>query len=115
MRIFNKDLDMTVSEFREKYSTYMDIPLNRWVEKKDMTEEEKSQVKGWETMGGYLKTLGYKSACRVWWKENPKQHERFTSLPNFSWNIFTEITGIEPETCTHKSGASFCPNCGVKL
>lgn len=32
------------------------------------------------------------------WKENPEEHERFTSLPNFSWKIFTEITGIRKDT-----------------
>ena len=100
MRLFNKELDMTVEEFYEKHNIYADIPLNRWVNKEDMTDEEKKNVKGWETMGGYLKTLDFKEACRIWWKENPKDHERFLSLPGFDAAIFEEITGInvnEPE------------------
>ena len=94
MRLFNKELDMTVSEFYNKYDISADIPLNRWVEKDDMTKEEKKKISGWETMGGYLKTLEYKEACKIWWSENPDDHKRFLDLPGFDWDIFTEITGI---------------------
>ena len=97
MRLFNKDLDITVREFKERYNTYMDIPLNRWVNKENMTDKERSEVEGWEAMGGYLKTLGFKEACRVWWEENPRDHRRFTSLPGFDAQIFEEITGIDVE------------------
>ena len=94
MRIFNKEIDMTAEEFYSKYSLYAEIPLNRWVDKENMTEEEKKSIVGWKTMGGYLKTLPFKEACKVWWKENPKEHDRFLSLPNFDSKIFEEITGI---------------------
>jgi hypothetical protein len=95
MRLFNKDLDMTVSEFYKKYSLYMDLPLTKWVCQEDMTDEEKKEVSCWETMGGYLKTLDFKEACRIWWAENEKQHERFLTLPGFDAEIFFEITGID--------------------
>ena len=95
MRLFNKDLDMTVEEFYSKYNICMDIPLSCWINKKNMTEEEKNSVKGWETMGGYLKTLPYKEACQKWWEENPNDHERFLTLPGFDAEIFKEITGID--------------------
>ena len=75
----------------------MDIPLNRWIDKYDMTDEEKSSVTGWETMGGYLKTLHFKEACRVWWGENPDDHDRFLNLPGFDAVIFKDITGIDVE------------------
>jgi len=97
IRVFNQWLEMKPSEFLEKYDIYADIPLNRWINKEDMSQEEKKSVKGWEEMGGYLKTLDFKEACRVWWKENPNEHKRFTELPFFNWKLFTEITGIEPE------------------
>ncbi len=97
MRLFNKELDMTAEEFYDKYSLYADIPLSRWVDKEKMNEEEKKTVKGWETMGGYLKTLEYKEACQVWWNENTDEHERFLSLPGFDSEIFKEITGIDVE------------------
>ena len=98
MRIFNKETDMTVSEFYNKYNLFADIPLNRWIIQEDMSEAEKKSVEGWEQMGGYLKTLEFKEACQVWWNENPREHDRFLELPNFDWAIFTEITGIEPVT-----------------
>ena len=97
MRLFNKELDMTVSEFYKKYNLYADIPLNCWIDKEKMSEEEKKSVTGWETMGGYLKTLEFKEACCVWWEENPDKHERFLSLPGFCPKIFKEITGIDTE------------------
>lgn len=98
MRLFEKELDITAEEFYSQYNIYMDIPLNRWVDSGDMTKEEKKEVEGWKDMGGYLKALDYKEACRTWWSENPDDHVRFLSLPGFDWEIFTDITGIEQET-----------------
>jgi len=94
VRIFNSWVDISHEEFLKKYNITADIPLNRWVNQSSMTEQEKSEVTGWETMGGYLKTLDFKEACRIWWGENPGRHDDFTSLPNFSAEIFEEITGI---------------------
>jgi hypothetical protein len=95
VRIFNTWIDMSHDEFNEKHNIYMDIPLNRWIEKDDMTDTEKKEVKGWETMGGYLKTLPFKEACQIWWSENPSRHNDFFSLPAFNADIFKEITGID--------------------
>jgi hypothetical protein len=97
IRIFNTWIDMTHEEFNKKYNIYAELPLNRWVDKDNMTDEEKSSEPGWETTGGYLKTLDYKEACRVWWGENPERHKDFLSLPNFNAEIFKEITGIDVE------------------
>ena len=97
MRLFEKELDITVEEFYNKYNIYMDLPLNTWIYKSDMTQEEKSEVVGWETMGGYLKTLDYKEACKKWWSDNPDDHERFLTLPGFDAEIFRDITGIDVE------------------
>ena len=47
-------------------------------------------------MGGCLRTLSYKEAWAVAWKESgEKQREWYLSLPNFDAQIFFEITGIE--------------------
>lgn len=85
---------MTREEFNKKYNIYADIPLNRWVDIKDCTDEEK-KIKGVTEMGGYLKTLPFKEACVAWWSENPDRHNDFTSLPAFNADIFFEITGID--------------------
>ena len=95
MRLFEKELDMTVEEFYDQYNIYMDLPLNTWVDSKDMTDKEKSEVSGWKDMGGYLKTLDYKEACKKWWEDNPDDHERFLTLPGFDAEIFKDITGID--------------------
>jgi len=100
-RFFNKETDMTLTEF---YNSSMcpswgDFPLNRWVNKDDMNKKEKEEINGWEEMGGYLKTLGYKEAWKVFWAETSEDNrKKFLNLPNFSWNIFTSITGIRPTT-----------------
>ena len=97
MRLFNKELDITVSDFYKKYDISMNIQLNEWVSKSDMTEEEKANNPFYETTGGYLKTMDYKDACRKWWEDNPNDHERFLTLPGFDSEIFKEITGIDTE------------------
>jgi hypothetical protein len=97
MRAFNKESDMTYTEFRVKFG-YQDIhlPLNEWRDKSNMTDEEKKSVEGWKTMGGYFKTLSYKEAWAVGWaKATDEQKKWYQSLPNFSWSIFPEITGIK--------------------
>jgi hypothetical protein len=84
---------MTHEEFNQKYNIYADIPLNRWIDIKDCTEEEKT--KECREMGGYLKTLPFKEAFVIWWNENPGRHNDFLSLPAFDADIFFEITGID--------------------
>ena len=98
IRVFNSWIDITPEEFEEKYNIYADLPLNRWVYKEDMTDTEKSEVEHWDTMGGYLKTLDFKEACKVWWSENEDRHKDFLELPNFDTKIFEEITGIDVNT-----------------
>jgi hypothetical protein len=104
MRSFNKDSDMTYTEFREKFG-YKDIdfPLNVWCDKSEMTDEEKKSVSGWEQMGGYLKTLSYKEAWAEGWKKaTQEQKDWYKSFPNFSSEIFFEITGIKIDEPTLK-------------
>jgi hypothetical protein len=104
MRSFNKDSDMTYTEFRKKFG-YKDInfPLNVWCDKSEMTDEEKKSVSGWEQMGGYLKTLSYKEAWAEGWKKvTQEQKDWYKSFPNFSSEIFFEITGIKIDEPTLK-------------
>ena len=98
MRLFEKELDMTVEEFYNDNDLYIDLPLNVWVDKSDMTKEEKKANNSWKTTGGFLRTLDYKDAHRKWWADDPDDHDRFLNLPGFDWAIFTEITGIEKDS-----------------
>ena len=97
MRMFNKDTDMTYSEFINKYNIiYPDLPICKWIDEKDMTDKEKKEVKDWKTTGGYLKTLTYKEAWAEYWsKANKEEKDFFLNLPNFNADIFKEITGID--------------------
>lgn len=97
MRLFEKELDMTVEEFYEQYDIGADIAISEWVYESDMTDDEKAINPEYETTGGYLREYDLKDACRKWWSENPEDHERFLTLPGFDWEIFTDITGITPD------------------
>lgn len=69
---------------------------NIWIFDKDMTDEEKKNHPEYETTGGYLKTLDFKTACQIMW-ENLQDFKRkkICEIPNFDAEIFKEITGID--------------------
>ena len=76
-----------------------ELPIAKWIDKKNMTKEEKNNKTGWDTMGGYLKTLSYKDAWEEGWKNASDDFKKWVKgLPNFNWNIFTLITGIEQDS-----------------
>ena len=97
MRMFNKDTDYTYSEFAKKFGMkYPDLHTCHWINKGDMTDDEKKEVSGWETMGGYLKTMSYKEAWAEYWSRASEEDKQwFLNLPNFDAEIFKEITGID--------------------
>ena len=104
-RFFNKETNIKLSDFYDSNACpdWDNFPLNRWIYKEDMTDKEKDEVEGWETMGGYLKTLAYEEAWKVFWGETTAENRtKFLNLPNFDWKIFTEITGIEPDSKDNK-------------
>ncbi|MCP3680298.1 MAG: hypothetical protein GY782_08635 [Gammaproteobacteria bacterium] len=68
--------------------------LNTWIFSQNMTKAEKESFPHFEITGGYLKTVSYKEA----WSKCPKKVLiQIQKLPNFSWKIFTDITGITKE------------------
>ena len=66
-----------------------------WIYSVNMSDDEKKSNPKYETTGGYLKTVDFKTACKMMW-ENLSENERqeVMKLPNFDSNIFYEITGI---------------------
>jgi hypothetical protein len=104
MRSFNRECDLTYSEFRSKFG-YQDInlPINTWVNKEEMTDKEKNDFSTYKEIGGYLKTLSYKEAwAEGWSKATDEQKKWYQSLPNFDANIFLEITSIDVRTTSLK-------------
>jgi len=95
-RIFN--VEVSHEEWSEAKSSMptIKLPICSWRNKKEMTEEEKEEESGWETIGGLLKTQNYKEAWKVAWeKMTQKDKNKILSLPHFNKEIFTKITGIE--------------------
>ena len=94
MRFFNKDSDMTYSEFVKGKIVYPDLKICSWVETKDLPKDE--QTEAVQLRGGVLKTLSYKEAWAEYWgRASTEEKEWFTKLPNFDETLFLEITGIK--------------------
>ena len=89
--MFNKDTGLTRDQIK---IPYIILPLNAWVSSDKMTDQEKSDHPEYEITGGFLKTVSYKDAWKIWWDENPNRHQEIFDLPNFDSEVFEEITGI---------------------
>ena len=65
-----------------------------------MGKKEKEEFPTYKTQGGYLRKLTYKEAWKEAWNNKKEDElELLEALPNFDWEIFTEISGIEkPKT-----------------
>jgi len=72
------------------------LPVTRWIEEKEMTDEEKEENENYKTLGGYLKVLSYQDAWKLVWSEmNQETKDKFLSIPHFDSKIFKTITGID--------------------
>ena len=66
-----------------------------WIYSENMSAEEKAAHPEHETMGGYLKTVDFKTACKMMWdKLDEEERQAVIELPNFDAEVFEEITGI---------------------
>lgn len=98
---FNKPTNLTHEEFRQLkgvqvFNMYFTNTL--WVFSDEMTDEEKKDHPEHETTGGYLKTVDFKTACKLMWErlyEDEKQAVK--EIPNFDAEVFKEMTGIDVE------------------
>jgi len=99
MRFFNKDSNVTYSEFTADKMVYPDLEICAWVETKDLPKDEVTESVS--QMGGKLIAFPYKDAWKKYWDKAPEEdREWFKNLPNFDPDIFEEITSIkvsEPE------------------
>lgn len=93
MRFFNKDSDITYSNFIKDKIIYPDLKICSWVNYKDLPKDE--QNTDTKNMDGKLKTLSYKDAWKEYWGRASEEEKKwFQNLPNFDSKIFEEITGI---------------------
>ena len=69
---------------------------NWWIYSNNMTEDEKKEHPEHETLGGYLKVIPYKDACRLMWdKLDDDEKQAIKEIPYFDADVFKEITGID--------------------
>ena len=97
IRIFNKPSGMSLRDFyRSRYWEAIcgaEFNLTEWV---CYTDEEKAADPEKERKGGYLKVNSYEEACGKWWADlSEEDKQTIREIPNFSPEIFKDITGIE--------------------
>ena len=97
IRIFNQYAD--VKRVDIDFPNFLYFELTVWISYDTASEKEKAAHKAeFETCGGYIKTLEYKEAFRrAWDKASKEEHMKLLKLPNWSNEIFKEISGIDAE------------------
>ena len=99
--IFDIQIKMTLSEFENsKYFNALfskNLTLNIWIDFERMTVDEVKADPNAEKRGGYLKTIPYKEACKIWWGELTNENKAIIkSMPHFNAKKFEQITGVNP-------------------
>jgi len=98
--LFNKPTKIKVKEWEQHKAVQLmsNLEPTIWVPAYMMNDQEKKANPKYETTDGYLKTITHKEAwANMWGNLTDENKKVFTTLPNFDWNIFTEITGIEKQ------------------
>ena len=91
MRFFNKETTIKFSDF--VVEVYPDLKICTWIAIDKLPEAEQTETA--KQMGGLLKTMTYKEAWKEYWERASEKDKRwFQTLPNFTPEIFEEITGI---------------------
>jgi hypothetical protein len=94
IRMFNKATDKKWDEIDHPH--FEEFYLTKWIPESEMTEAEKIADPQFYVRQGYLKTFTYKEAWANFWKDTDEANrKKFLALPNFSWDVFTDITGIK--------------------
>lgn len=95
INVFNKPYPL-VEWGKATKPKLLDISLNTFINKQDMTEKEKNANPHYEIIGGYLKALPYKDAWANSWAKAPDADKQLLyALPNFDPEVFEAITGID--------------------
>ena len=99
IKLFDKNSDLTFFDAREIRGIQIlnwNYENNWWIYKENMTEQEKKNNPDYETLGGYLKSVSHKEACKIMWDRlGADEKEEVKKIPNFDKDVFLEVTGIE--------------------
>jgi Pentapeptide repeats (8 copies) len=96
--LFNKPSGIKVKDWEnyEACNIMYGIDTTLWVPMSVMSDAEKLAHPKYETTEGYLKTIPIKEAWQnMWHNLDDSKKELFYALPNFSAEIFEEITSIK--------------------
>ena len=66
-RIFNKDVERKEWETIKNSLPTIKISMLTWIDKKDMSADEKENYTVYKKIGGYLKRISYEEAWKFWW------------------------------------------------
>ena len=91
-RLFNKESDMTMTEFRDSkyYRALLSSPFN-------LLEERDGKLVKYAYDGLFVKYT-HEEACAKWWANmSIEDKQTIREIPNFDAKIFEEITGIKEE------------------
>jgi len=100
--MFNKPTDLTWDEI--DHPDFYEFYLNKWIAESEMTDEEKKEQPYFHVRQGYLKTFTWDEAWANYWRDSDEEErQKVLNLPNFDWEIFTEITGIKPDQIKEES------------
>lgn len=95
-RIFNTDVNTDVFDTAMGARPAFKLPVATWVDKKDMTDDEKDNNSSYKQTGGYLKRLSYKDAWAEGWTTASTEFKDWVkNLPHFNADIFEKITGLK--------------------
>lgn len=98
IRIFNHETDLSREDFQNTKGIKVlnwNFEDHWWIYSEYMTEEEKNAHPEHEITGGYLKTVDFKTACKIMWNNlNDEDKQAVKEIPNFDADVFEEITGI---------------------
>ena len=99
MTLFEKPTGMTYEEITQLPGIQIlnwNYENNWWIYSENMSEEEKAAHPEHETTGGYLKSIPFKEACAIMWKNlSDEEKLEVCRIPNFDPDIFERITGIK--------------------
>ena len=75
---------------------FLEFKIAYWIKELEMTDEEKEENETYKTTSGFLKSVDYKTAWKIFWRRTDENNrKKFLNLPNFDPKIFKEITGID--------------------
>ena len=96
LRMFNKPTDLKWDDI--DHPDFDEFCLNKWIPESEMTDEEKKAEPEFQVRQGYLKTFTWEEAWANYWRDcDEDEKQKVLNLPNFSSEIFKEITGIDVE------------------